>query len=94
MKYMADEMIENLAPMLRDEGLECKTVYEWIDGKKQKTRIIDDAEVRAFLKTRRQAGEEITLITLDRDSWRHLDVDGIPVIYVQSAIKEYIARRH
>lgn len=90
---MADEMIENLAPLLRAEGLDCRTVHEWIDGKKQKTREIHDAEVRKFLRDRKQQGEAITLITTDRDAWEHADVDNLSVIYVQNAIREYIRRR-
>ena len=92
MKYMVDEMIENLAPILREEGIDCRTIYEWIDGKRQKSRKIDDAEVRRFLRDRKQKGDEITLITSDRDSWRHVDVDEMPVIYVQNALKDYITR--
>jgi hypothetical protein len=49
MKYMADEMSEELPDLLRKEGVDCLTVYEWIDGKKQKTRTIEDWEIRKFL---------------------------------------------
>jgi hypothetical protein len=29
LKYMVDEMMEDLAKMLKDDGIDCRTVHEW-----------------------------------------------------------------
>ena len=39
-------MMEDLAKQLRVDGIDCKTVHEWIAGAKQKTRKIEDHEIR------------------------------------------------
>jgi hypothetical protein len=83
MKYMIDEVIEDLADLLKADGIDGRTVHEWIDGSKQKKRTIDDSEARKFLGDRRAKGEEITLITIDYGSWKQVSVDGLPVVYVQ-----------
>ena len=93
MKYMADEMIEDLAEMLKADGIDCRTVFEWIDGTKVKTRTIHDAEVRKFIQDRKNKGEEITLITKDHESWEQVSADGLPVIYVQNIVREFIRRQ-
>jgi hypothetical protein len=93
MKYMADEMFEELPDLLRKEGIDCRTVYEWIDGKKQKTRTIEDWEIRKFLAQKTNQGEEITLITKDEDSWKQIQADGLSVIYVPQVIRDFILNR-
>lgn len=90
MKYVVDEMIEDLAPMLRAEGIDCKTVHECIDGAHEKKRKIHDAEVRRFMIERRAKGENFTLITSDYDSWMQIKSDGLPVIFVQNVLRDYI----
>ena len=90
MKYMTDEMIEGLAVILKSDGVDCRTVHEWIDGTKEKKRKIDDAEIRIFIRNRKSKGEDITLITTDGNSWRQLAADGLPVIFVQDVLREYV----
>ena len=90
MKYMADEMLEELPEILRKDGIDCRTAHEWIDGAKQKKRVIKDYEIRKFLAKRRAEGEEITLITNDGDSWEQVQADGLPVIYVPNLVRAYI----
>jgi hypothetical protein len=92
MKYMVDEMMENLAEMLKDDGIDCRTVHEWIRGTKVKQDKIHDADVRKFLLERKREGVEITLITTDSDSAEHVGVDGLPVIYVQRLVRDHIRR--
>ena len=83
-------MLEKLAEVLREDGIDCRTVHEWIGGAKQKNRRIHDAEVRKFLEAHRKEGEEITLITNDEDSWRQVQADGLPVIYIPNLVRDYI----
>ncbi len=90
MKYMADEMLEELPDLLRKEGVDCRTAYEWIDGKKQKTRVIEDWEIRKFLAERKKQGEDITLITKGEDSWKQIKADGLPVIYVPQIVRDFV----
>lgn len=89
---MIDEMMENLAKLLREKGVNCRTVNEWIEGSKQKTRVHKDAEVRKFLLDRRKQGEVITLITTDGNLVEHAKVDELPVIYVQELVRDHILR--
>jgi hypothetical protein len=90
MKYIADEMIEGLAEILRKDGIDCRTVHECIEGSLAKTRKIHDAEVRRFIKERKAQGEDFTLITCDYDSWMQIKADGLPVMYVQNVLRDYI----
>jgi hypothetical protein len=90
MKYMADEMLEGLPEYLREKGIDCRTPYEWIDGTKEKKRTIRDWEIRKFLGQKKSEGEEITLITADRDSCEQVRADGLPVIYVPETIRDFI----
>ncbi len=90
MKYMTDEHLENLAPILREAGLDCQTVHEWILGAKQKKRKIKDAEIRKFIQAKKEKGEEITLITNDENSWEQVSADGLPVIYIPHVIRDLI----
>lgn len=92
MEYMADEMLEGLPELMKDTGIDCKTVFEWIDGAKQKRRKIEDWEIRKFLAKRRSEGEEIALITNDYDNWKQVEADGLPVIYVPLLIKDYLLK--
>ena len=60
-------------------------------GKKQKDgKKIHDAELRKFLRERKEQGEDITLITADYDSWMHVKSDGLPVMFVPEIIRNYI----
>lgn len=90
MKYMADEMLEKVAKLLKDEGVDCRTAHEWIDGTKQKKRKIKDWEIRKFLADRRRQGEEITLITNDENNWEQVRADGLSVIYVPELIRDLV----
>ncbi len=93
MKYLADEMIEDLAKLLRDKGIDCRTVHEWIDGNKIKNRDINDDEIRAFIQSRKMEGVEITLVTSDRKSRTKSEKLGLQVLYVPEIIREYILRQ-
>jgi hypothetical protein len=93
MEYMADEMLEGLPEVLKDAGIDCKTVFEWIDGAKQKKRKIEDWEIRKFLAKRRSEGEEIALITNDYDNWKQVEADNLPVIYVPLLIRDCLIKR-
>ena len=93
MKYMVDEMIEDLAAMLMKDNIDCRTVHEWIDGTREKNRKIHDAEVRKFILDRKAKGEEIALITNDYDSWMQIKTDALPVIYVQDVLRDYVRHR-
>jgi uncharacterized protein with PIN domain len=90
MKCIADEMIENLAVILRRDGVDCRTVHECIGGSRVKTRKIHDAEVRRFMNERKARGEDFTLITSDSHSWEQVKSDGLPAIYVQHVLREYV----
>jgi len=90
MKYMADEMLEELPQVLANVGIECKIVFEWIDGAKQKTRKINDSEIRKFLQQKQDEGEPVTLVTNDRDSYEQITADGLPVIYILNFIRDYL----
>lgn len=90
MKYMADEMLEDLPEVLKKAGIDCRTNYEWIDGTRSKKRVIGDHEVRRFIAGRRDQGEEITLITKDYESWKQIEADGLPVIYVPNLVRDHI----
>ncbi len=92
MEYMADEMLEKLPEYLNGGGIVCRTVFEWIDGSKQKKRKIQDWEIRKFLASRKARGEDITLITNDEDSCKQVRADGLPVMYVPEVIREQILR--
>ena len=90
---MTDEMMEDLAKQLRDDGIDCRTVHEWIDGVKQKTRKIEDYEVRRFLLNKKNQGDVVVLITKDYDSWKQVGADELPVIYVNEVIREHVLKR-
>lgn len=79
--------------MLRAKGIDCRTVHEWIVGTKQKTRIIEDWEVRKFLGDRMKEGEAITLITNDEDSMKQVRADGIQAIYLPELVRDYVLSR-
>jgi len=93
MKFMADEMLEGLPALLRENGIDCRTPYEWIDGTKEKKRTIKDWEIRKFLSQKKLQGDEIILITADGDSCEQIRADDLPVIYVPEVIRDYILRR-
>lgn len=92
MKYMADEMLEGLPELLKGTGIDCKTVFEWIDGAKQKKRKIEDWEIRKFIAKRRSEGEEIALITNDYENWKQVEADNLPVIYVPLLIRDHLLK--
>lgn len=88
---MADEMIEDVAKILTEAGIDCRTPHEWMFGKKQKDgKKIHDAELRKFLQERKAEGEDITLITADYDSWMQIKSDGLPVMFVPEIIRNHI----
>lgn len=93
MKYMVDEMLEELPDLLRKVGIDCRTAYEWIDGTKQKTRTIEDWEIRKFLAHKKSEGEEVTFITKDRESWKQIQADGLSVIYVPEVVRDFVLSR-
>jgi len=67
LKYIVGEMTENLTKILKNDGIDARTVHEWIRGSSVKQGKIHDPEIRKFLLERRKEGEEITLITMDGD---------------------------
>jgi hypothetical protein len=83
---MVDEMLEDLSEILKQNQFYCKTVNEWIEGSPEKLRKIHDPEIRGFLIKRKEAGEDITLITADRELAGHVDIDGLSVINVQKLV--------
>ena len=91
MKYMADEMLEKVADILRKDGVDCRTTHEWIEGTKQKKRKIKDWEIRKFMAESRSQGQDITLITNDENNWEQVQADGLSVIYVPELVRAFIS---
>ena len=69
--------MENLAVMLKEDGIDCRTIHEWMHGTKAKEGKIPDAQVRKFLLDKKKEGVDITLITTDCDLAEHVNVDDL-----------------
>jgi len=89
MRYMTDANLADIAPELREKGIDCQTCHKLMRNNETSQVSIPDGEVAQFI---REAQGAITLIVMDHDLAEHCKFGKLPHIRVQDAVADYILR--
>ena len=89
MRYMTDASLADMAPELRQKGIDCQTCHKLMRNTEDSRIKIPDGEIAEFV---RHAGRSLTLIVMDHDLAEHCKFGKLPHIRVQDAVAEYILR--
>ena len=89
MRYMTDASLADMAPELRQKGIDCETCHMLMRNTKDSRIKIPDGEIVQFI---RDAQGTITLIVMDHDLAEHCKFGKLPHVRVQDAVAEYILR--
>lgn len=89
MKYMTDASLADLAPELRQKGIDCETCHKLMRNTEHSQIKIPDGEIAQFI---REAGGSITLIVMDHDLAEHCKYGNLPHVRVQDVVADFILR--
>ncbi len=86
---MTDASLADIAPELRQKGIDCETCHKLMRGTEDSRIKIPDGEIAQFI---RDAGGSLTLIVMDHNLAEHCKFGKLPHIRVQDAVAEHLLR--
>jgi hypothetical protein len=86
---MTDASLADIAPELRQKGIDCQTCHKLMRNTEDSRIQIPDGEIAQFL---REAKGSVTLIVMDHDLAEHCKFGKLPHLRVQEAVADYIIR--
>jgi hypothetical protein len=87
MRYMTDASLADMAPELRERGIDCETVHKLMRGNESSQERISDREIAQFL---RDSNGAITLIVMDHDLAEHCKHGKLSHVRVQDAVAYHV----